>query len=412
MPIISPAKSVEQQFFTAAHYLGLTPQMQQLLLTPDRELFIKIPLQRDTGEICIFNGYRVQHDNARGPYKGGIRYHKSVDQDEIRALAWLMTWKTALLNIPFGGAKGGIHVDPKSLSIRELEQLSRIFIRRLAKIIGPDEDIPAPDMGTNAQIMGWYMDEYSQHNGHTPAIVTGKPLELGGSLGRVEATGLGLTFIMKAFAHDHGIDLTQSTVVIQGFGNVGSYTAAFLHTLGAKIIAVSDYNGGIYDPQGLDIPALIQYVQTNHSLNTCYQGKKITNYELLQLNCDFLIPAAIEGVIDAPIASHVMCKYIIEGANNPTTTEGDTILARRNIIVIPDILANAGGVTVSYFEWVQNIQYLPWKLSAIYESLEQYMIKAYEATAALAKEKNVSLRTAALMIGIDRVARARQLRGI
>ncbi len=410
MHIYNPLQSLEKQFYTAAEHLGLHEDFQQLLRMPNREIFIKVPLILDNGRTIICSAYRIQHNNDRGPYKGGIRYSHLVDRAEVSALAFLMTWKTALVDVPFGGAKGGIQIDPSQLSPGELNRLSRNFIRRLAPFIGPYEDIPAPDMGTTAEIMGWYMDEDSKQMGYSPAVVTGKPLELSGSVGRTEATGLGLALILRAFAAEHTIDITTARIVIQGFGNVGSHAAHFLYKEGARIIAVSDQQTGLYDTDGLHIPELINYARAHGTIKGFQQGKAITNQELLKLSCDFLIPAAVEGVINEETTPHLACKYIIEGANNPTTVEADKMLAQKNIIVVPDILANAGGVTVSYFEWAQNLSQVRWELATVYEKLSNYMTNAYEATSAMTKEKKVSLRTAALMIGIDRVARAHMLR--
>ena len=331
--------------------------------------------------------------------------------DEVKALASLMTWKTSLVDIPYGGGKGGITVDPRNLTIRELERLSRTFIRRISSVIGVNIDIPAPDINTNAQIMAWYMDEYSQTHGYTPAIVTGKPIELGGSLGREAATGRGVSIIVRETAKEFDIDLSSSTAVIQGFGNVGSFAGKFLHEFGCKIIAVSDVTGGLYDSDGLNIPALLDYVSENRVIEGFPQGKHISNKELLTQSCDFLIPAALGGVIHKLNADSLNCKFVIEAANGPTTPPGDEILWNKDVRVIPDILTNAGGVTVSYFEWVQNLQQFKWDEESVNEKLENKMVTAYKEVSSLRKEKNVSFRTAAFMVSIDRVARSVEMRG-
>jgi glutamate dehydrogenase (NAD(P)+) len=371
---VNPFKSVKHQFDIAACELKLSVGLRRSLLMPDREVIVEVPIHSDSGKLMVFTGYRVQHNNARGPFKGGIRYHPQVDIDDIRALASLMTWKTALVDIPYGGGKGGISVDVSLLSTRELERLSRKFIQRIDRVIGVNEDIPAPDVCTNAQVMAWFMDEYSQTHGYTPAIVTGKPIELGGSYGRTEATGLGVSIIIEEFAREKGIDLGKSTAVIQGFGNVGSYAAKFLHEMGVKVVAVSDVTGGLYNPEGLDIPSLFDYAEKRGTIKRFTNGKKITNEKLLALPCDFLIPAALGGVIHKYNCEGLQCKYVIEAANGPTTPNADLILWEKGIMVVPDILVNAGGVTVSYFEWVQNLQNFRWDLETIYEKLRNIMV--------------------------------------
>lgn len=404
-------KACCDQFDRAAEQLGLNENLQVSLKLPDREIAVEVPLIKDDGSLEIFQGYRIQHNNARGPFKGGIRYHQDVDLDEVKALASLMTWKTSLVDIPYGGGKGGITVDPRNLTNRELERLSRTFIRRISSVIGVNVDIPAPDVNTNAQIMAWYMDEYSQTHGYTPAIVTGKPIDLGGSLGREAATGRGVSIIIRETAKEFDIDLSSSTAVIQGFGNVGSFAGKFLHEFGCKIIAVSDVTGGLYDSDGLNIPALLDYVSENHVIEGFPQGKPISNEELLTQSCDFLIPAALGGVIHKLNADSLNCKYVIEAANGPTTPPADEILWSKDVRVIPDILTNAGGVTVSYFEWVQNLQQFKWDEESVNEKLENKMVTAYKEVSSLRKEKNVSFRTAAFMVSIDRVARSVEMRG-
>lgn len=404
-------KAVCDQFERAAELLGLSSQLQSSLMMPDRELAVEVPIVKDNGELQIFQGYRIQHNNARGPFKGGIRYHPHVDLDEVRALAALMTWKTSLIDIPYGGGKGGITVDPASLSTRELERMSRAFFRRISPIIGVNLDIPAPDVNTNAQIMAWFMDEYSSMHGYSPGIVTGKPLELGGSLGREAATGRGVAIIVRETAREFGVAPDVSTVVIQGFGNVGTFTAKFLHEMGYRVIAVSDVTGGLHDPAGLDISALLQYVKLNRVIRGFEQGVAVTNEEMLTLPCDFLIPAALGGVIHKMNADRLRCRFVIEAANGPATPPGCDILIQNGIPVLPDILTNAGGVTVSYFEWVQNLQQFRWEESVVNEKLEQKMVAAFSEVSALAREKKIPHRTAAFMLAIDRVARAVSLRG-
>jgi len=404
-------KACCDQFERAADKLGLEENFSNSLMMPDRELAVEVPLNRDDGSLAVFKGYRIQHNNARGPFKGGIRYHQEVDLDEVRALAALMTYKTAVVDIPYGGGKGGITIDPRDYSERELEQLSRRFFRRISPIIGVNKDIPAPDVNTNAQIMAWFMDEYSQNHGYSPGIVTGKPIDLGGSLGREAATGRGVYFTIREAAAEFEVDLSEATAVIQGFGNVGSFAAKFLHEAGCKVIAVSDVTGGLHEPNGLDISSLTDYVKENRVIEGSGQGEKLSNEELLTIQCDFLVPAALGGVIHKMNADNLNCRFVIEAANGPTTPPGDEILFDKSIPVIPDILTNAGGVTVSYFEWVQNLQQFRWEEDDVNAKLEKKMVSAYSEVSALRKEKKVSFRTAAFMVAIDRVARSVKLRG-
>ena len=405
-------KACCDQFERAADKLGLEENFSNSLMMPDRELAVEVPLNRDDGSLAVFKGYRIQHNNARGPFKGGIRYHQEVDLDEVRALAALMTYKTAVVDIPYGGGKGGITIDPRNYSERELEQLSRRFFRRISPIIGVNKDIPAPDVNTTAQIMAWFMDEYSQNHGYSPGIVTGKPIDLGGSLGREAATGRGVYFTIREAAAEFEVDLSEATAVIQGFGNVGSFAAKFLHEAGCKVIAVSDVSGGLHEPNGLDISSLTDYVKENQVIEGSGQGKKLSNEELLTIQCDFLVPAALGGVIHKMNADNLNCRFVIEAANGPTTPPGDEILFDKSIPVIPDILTNAGGVTVSYFEWVQNLQQFRWEEDEVNSKLEKKMVSAYSEVSALRKEKQVSFRTAAFMVAIDRVARSVKLRGL
>ena len=404
-------KACCDQFERAADKLGLEENFSNSLMMPDRELAVEVPLNRDDGSLAVFKGYRIQHNNARGPFKGGIRYHQEVDLDEVRALAALMTYKTAVVDIPYGGGKGGITIDPRDYSERELEQLSRRFFRRISPIIGVNKDIPAPDVNTTAQIMAWFMDEYSQNHGYSPGIVTGKPIDLGGSLGREAATGRGVYFTIREAAAEFEVDLSEATAVIQGFGNVGSFAAKFLHEAGCKVIAVSDVTGGLHEPNGLDISSLTDYVKENRVIEGSGQGKKLSNEELLTIQCDFLVPAALGGVIHKMNADNLNCRFVIEAANGPTTPPGDEILFDKSIPVIPDILTNAGGVTVSYFEWVQNLQQFRWEEDDVNAKLEKKMVSAYSEVSTLRKEKKVSFRTAAFMVAIDRVARSVKLRG-
>ena len=409
---VNNKKASDDQFNQAADLIGLDEEVRLSLIAPDRELMVEVPLRKDDGSIQSFRGYRVQHNNSRGPFKGGIRFHEEVDLDEVRALAALMTWKTALVDIPYGGGKGGITVNPNNLSVLELERLSRRFFRSIDPIIGLNRDIPAPDVNTNAQIMAWFMDEYGMMNGHTPGIVTGKPIELGGSLGREAATGRGTAIITRESSNFFNLDLSKSNVVIQGFGNVGSYTAKFLDEMGSKIIAVSDVNGGLYEPDGFDVPSLIEFNSKNRTIKGCGQGSAISNEKLIGLECDFLIPAALGGVIHKMNVDELNCKVVVEAANGPVTPTADKKLFEKNIHVVPDILTNAGGVTVSYFEWVQNLQQLQWDESEVNEKLEKKMVSAFEEVSILMEQRKTSMRMAAFAVAIDRVAQAYALRGI
>ena len=394
----------------AVKELGLKSNIAKALEIPDRELTVEVPFRRDNGEVESVIGFRVQHNNTRGPFKGGIRYHEHVDIDEVRSLATLMTWKTSLLDIPYGGGKGGIGVDPRKYSKTELERMSRRFFRAIDPIIGVNVDIPAPDVNTNAQVMSWFMDEYSQLHGYSPAIVTGKPLELGGSAGREAATGKGTAVITRETARNWNIDLKNSKVVIQGFGNVGSYAAKFLHEYGCKIIAVSDVTGGLYDPDGLDIDSLFEYNYANKTIDGFDQGKKITNDELLALECDFLIPAALGSAINEKNVDSLNCKVIVEAANGPVTGSAANKLWNKKIAIIPDILTNAGGVTVSYFEWVQNLQQFKWTEDDVNQKLEDKMVNAFNEVYEVKKSKQVPMRIASFMVAIDRVHVAYNLR--
>ena len=409
---MSHYETTVRYFDRAAALMGLSRNMQALLLTPERELKVQVALERDNGEIATYVGYRVQHDSARGPMKGGLRFHQEVDADEVKALATLMTWKTAVVNIPYGGAKGGIAIDTHELSQGELERITRKFVDATHDIIGPDSDIPAPDMGTNAQVMAWFMNQYQKYHGFSPACVTGKPLELHGSEGREEATGRGVATLTAAFLQRMKENVEGATIALQGFGNVGTYTAQFLHAKGAKIVAVSDQFGGVANREGIDVPALLQFCRERETVKGFPGGTPITNDELLTSAVDVLIPAALGGVLTENNAREVRAKYIVEAANNPTATEADEIFEQRKLPVLPDILANAGGVTASYFEWVQNRQHFRWDLARVRTELDRILLESFEKVWKIAEDKKVSLRTAAYLLGIGRVGRATVLAGI
>jgi len=409
---MSHYETTVRYFDRAAALMGLSKNMQTLLLTPEREIKVQVALERDNGEIATFIGYRVQHDSARGPMKGGLRFHQEVDADEVRALATLMTWKTAVVNIPYGGAKGGIAIDTHELSQGELERITRRFVDATHDILGPDSDIPAPDMGTNAQVMAWFMSQYQKYHGFNPACVTGKPLELHGSEGREEATGRGVAILTAALLQRLKQSTEGATIALQGFGNVGTYAAQFLHAKGAKIVAVSDQYGGVANRDGLDVPALLQFAREHESVKAFPGGDAITNEELLTSAVDVLIPAALGGVFTRDNARHVRARYIVEAANNPTAMEADEIFEQRKLVVLPDILANAGGVTASYFEWVQNRQHFRWDLARVRTELDRILIESFEKVWKIAEDKKVSLRTASYLLGIGRVGRATVLAGI
>jgi glutamate dehydrogenase (NAD(P)+) len=409
---MNAVEAARKYFSQAADHIGLSQNMRKLLLTPKREAKVQIAMEMDNGEIGTYIGYRVQHDDARGPMKGGLRFHPEVDADEVVTLAQLMTWKTAVVNIPYGGAKGGIAVDPATLSRSELERITRRFIDNIHDMIGPDKDIPAPDMGTNAQVMAWAVNQYEKFHGFSPACITGKPLELHGSEGREEATGRGVVMVTDAVLKKLHKTLAGSTVALQGFGNVGSFAARILHEAGAKVVGITDVAGGVWNPEGLDIAALQRWSAEHKGVHGFPGSDPITNEALLRADVDLLIPAALGGVITEEVARDVHAKVIIEAANNPTRAEADEIFHNRNVVVVPDILANAGGVTVSYFEWVQNRQHFNWDLARVRKELERVMVDSFERVWNLAQEKHVPLRTAAYIIGIGRVGRATVLGGI
>ncbi|WP_437230756.1 Glu/Leu/Phe/Val family dehydrogenase [Planctomicrobium sp. SH661] len=405
-------QTAERYFSQAADVMGLSQNMRTLLSTPLREVKVQIALEMDDGQIATFIGFRIQHDAARGPMKGGLRYHPEVDEDEVLALASLMTWKTAVVNIPYGGAKGGIAIDPSKVSQREIERITRKFIDQIHDVIGPDKDIPAPDMGTNAQTMAWIMNQYEKYHGFNPACVTGKPVELHGADGREEATGRGVAVITQATLERSNRSIAGATIAIQGFGNVGSYAARILHEMGAKIIAVSDQHGGIYNADGIDIPELLTHAAQTGAVKEFSGAQNISNEELLAADVDVLIPAALGGVLTGENANDVRARFIIEAANNPTAPEADAIFEKKQILVVPDILANAGGVTVSYFEWVQNRQHFKWELAEVRKRLERIMVESFDRVWKIGTEKKIPLRTAAYVLGIGRVGRATVLAGI
>ncbi len=405
-------ESANYYFDVAAQRLELPDDMQTLLKTPFREVRVEVPVRMDDGTIETFLGWRIQHNRARGPMKGGLRYHPDVDVEVIRALAALMTWKTALIDAPFGGAKGGIACNPKLMSSGEIERMTRVFIEQIDCVIGPYEDIPAPDVNTNPQIMAWIMDAYSRKHGHTPGVVTGKPLEVGGILGREFATGRGVGFAILEATKGLGLELHKCSVVLQGFGNVGSSTARFLSDHGCRIIALSDLSGGVYNPKGLDIEEAFKYSRDHHRLRGWPEAEQITNEELFEIECDILVPAALESVINRHNCGKIKTKIIAEAANNPTTPEADRCLHENGVAIIPDILANSGGVCVSYFEWVHNIQRFAWTETQALQELQKRMKEAYHATSQRSQREGVSQREAAFMIAIERVAAATNLRGV
>lgn len=405
-------ETAERYFTQAAEVMGLSHNMRALLSTPLREVKVQIALEMDDGQIATYIGFRIQHDSSRGPMKGGLRYHPEVDQDEVLALASLMTWKTAVVNIPYGGAKGGIAIDPSKVSHREIERITRKFVDQIHEVIGPDKDIPAPDMGTNAQTMAWIMNQYEKYHGFNPACVTGKPVELHGVEGREEATGRGVAMITQTALERIKRSINGATIAIQGFGNVGSYAARFLHEAGAKIVAISDQFGGIQNDDGLDISALLLHAAETGAVKDFPGAKNISNAQLLAAHVDVLIPAALGGVLTKENANDVRARVIIEAANNPTTPEADAIFEKHEILVVPDILSNAGGVTVSYFEWVQNRQHFKWELSEVRKRLERIMIDSFDRVWKIGTEKKIPLRTAAYVLGIGRVGRATVLAGI
>jgi glutamate dehydrogenase (NAD(P)+) len=402
------------QFDRAAEAMNLDQNLRERLKLPQRSLVVNLPVRMDDGRVEVFTGYRVQHDSSRGPSKGGIRYHPDVNLGEVAALAMWMTWKCALADLPYGGAKGGVKVSPKLLSRGELQRLTRRYAAEIFPLIGPEKDVPAPDVGTDAQVMAWIMDTYSQQVGYAvPGVVTGKPLSIGGSLGREEATGRGVVYITLEALRHLKIDIRNSTVAIQGFGNVGSHTALIMQECGARVIAVSDVTGGLYNPAGLKVAELLRRYKTGReALRDTKLGDAITNEELLQLDCTVLVPAALSEQITKRNAAHLRCRVLAEGANGPTTLEADQILEDKGVFILPDILANSGGVIVSYFEWVQDVQRFFWKAKDIQERLQDIQNTAFHRTLQFATTQKTSMRMAALMSGIDKVAQAHLHRGL
>ncbi|KAH0676509.1 hypothetical protein AABB24_009845 [Solanum stoloniferum] len=403
--------ATNRNFRQAARILGLDSKLERSLLIPFREIKVECTIPKDDGTLVSYVGFRVQHDNARGPMKGGIRYHPEVDLDEVNALAQLMTWKTAVADIPYGGAKGGIGCVPKELSLSELERLTRVFTQKIHDLIGINTDVPAPDMGTNAQTMAWILDEYSKFHGHSPAVVTGKPVDLGGSLGRESATGRGVVYAAEALLNEQGKQIKDLTFAIQGFGNVGSWVAKLIHEIGGKVVAVSDITGAVKNQNGLDIPALLSHKEATGKLNDFGGGDVMSTDELLTHDCDVLIPCALGGVLNRENADHVKAKFIVEAANHPTDPDADEILSKKGVLILPDIYANAGGVTVSYFEWVQNIQGFMWEEEKVNRELKKYMTKAFGNLKSMCQTHSCNLRMGAFTLGVNRVARATQLRG-
>ncbi|ACZ41722.1 Glu/Leu/Phe/Val dehydrogenase [Thermobaculum terrenum ATCC BAA-798] len=409
----NPYEIACRQFDIAADKLGLEEDLRRVLRSTKRELTVHFPVKMDNGEVKVFTGYRVHHNVARGPAKGGIRYHPDVTLDEVRALAMWMTWKCAVVRLPYGGAKGGVICDPKQMSQKELEGLTRRFTTEISILIGPDSDIPAPDVNTNSQTMAWIMDTYSMHHGYSiPSVVTGKPVNIGGSEGRSEATGRGVVYVLEAAAKELHMDLSKAKVAVQGFGNAGSVASSILHNHGARVVAVSDSRGGIYNPSGLNPNEVLEHKMVTGSVVGFRDAETITNDELLTLPCDVLIPAALENQITERNADQIRARVIVEAANGPTTPDADEILFDKGVLVIPDILANAGGVTVSYFEWVQDKQAFFWSEREINQRLKAILTSSFSEVYQLSNNQKTSMRTAAYMIAVDRVAKATKLRGI
>ncbi|MFH1438265.1 MAG: Glu/Leu/Phe/Val dehydrogenase [Pseudomonadota bacterium] len=402
-----------QQFDMAADRLGLEVGIRQILRSPKRQLIVSIPVRMDNGTHRVFEGYRVQHNLAKGPGKGGIRYHWNVTLDEVKALASWMTWKCAVVNIPFGGAKGGVVCNPKKMSQGELERLTRRFTCEIATIIGPEKDIPAPDVYTNAQTMAWIMDTYSMQQGHTVlGVVTGKPIAVGGSRGRNEATARGCVFTIREACKHLGMDQAKATVAVQGYGNAGSIAARLLQEIGCRIIAVSDSKGAVHNPEGMEPDEVLKHKLETGSVVGFKDAESISNDQLLEIECDILVPAALENTITAKNAPAIKAKIVAEAANGPTTPEADAILFEKNVFVIPDILANAGGVTVSYFEWIQGLQHFFWDEERVNRELEKIMVCSFAEVLAMSKKEKVNMRVAAYMLAVDRVAEATRVRGI
>lgn len=409
---MTSADAAHHYFKKAARIMDVGERIERLLITPLRDVKVQVSIELDNGEIRTFAGYRCQHDNSRGPMKGGLRYHPQVDADEVQGLASLMTWKTAVVNLPYGGAKGGISVDPSLLSLKEMERLTRKFVDQIHDVIGPTRDIPGPDMNTNPQVMAWIMDQYSKYHGHSPAVVTGKPVELYGSRGRDSATARGLLAVCRQILQDVGLPMKGMRFAVQGFGNVGSHVARLFHDAGAQLVAVSDAFGGVRNERGLDAPALFEHVKRHGSVKDFGGGTTCRSEDILVTDCDVLVPAAVGGVIDRHVAKEVRARIVLEGANAPCTPDADDVFEERGVLVVPDILANAGGVTVSYFEWVQNLQHVTWDEERVNGELERVMAEAYEKVGQISRSRKLPLRTSAYVLAIGRVGKATVLRGI
>lgn len=409
----NPFEAMMQRFDRAAELLDLDPGIYQILRNPEKQVITSIPVTLDSGEIEVYTGIRVLYNTSRGPAKGGIRFDPGVTLDEVTALAAWMTWKCAVVDVPFGGAKGGVIVDPSRLSQGEIERLTRRYTSSILEVLGPDSDVPAPDMGTSEQVMAWIMDTYSMHKRHTVnAVVTGKPIALGGSLGRREATGRGVTMVVKEALRELGMPLSGTKVAVQGFGKVGGVAASLLEQEGLTVVAIGDKSGGIYNPNGIYVSEALKWVSENQFLEGFPHGEPITNEELLELEVDVLVPAALENVITRRNAPNIRAKIIAEGANGPTTAPADEILEDKGIFVIPDILANAGGVTVSYFEWVQNREGYFWSEDVVNQRLQEVMVRSFHNVLDYARQHNVNMRTAAYMLAIDRVSSVHRMRGV
>jgi glutamate dehydrogenase (NAD(P)+) len=409
----NPFEAMMQRFDHAAQLLSLDPGLYKVLRNPEKQIIVSIPVVRDNGEVEVYTGYRVLYNTSRGPAKGGIRFDLNVTLEEVKALAAWMTWKCAVVNIPFGGAKGGVVCDPSMMSMAELERVTRRYTSGIIETLGPDSDVPAPDVNTNERVMAWIMDTYSMHKRHTvTAVVTGKPVEMGGSLGRREATGRGCMFVTREALAKIGLPMQQARVAVQGFGNVGSLAADFLAKEGATIVAVSDKSGGLVNPKGLDVPDLLAWAREHRHLAGYPRAEKISNEELLTMDCDVLLPAALENVITSKNARKIKAKVICEGANGPTTAGADKILEEKGVFVIPDILANAGGVTVSYFEWVQDRGGYFWDEETVNKRLEAIVTRSFREVVGLSERHKVNTRIAAYMLAIDRVATMHRLRGM
>jgi glutamate dehydrogenase (NAD(P)+) len=409
----NPFEAMMHRFDDAARRLNLEPGLYKVLRSPEKQIIVSVPVLRDNGDIDVYTGIRVLHNTSRGPAKGGIRFDLAVTLDEVKALAAWMTWKCAVVNLPFGGGKGGVICDPTTMSAGELERLTRRYTASIIATLGPDSDVPAPDVNTNERVMAWIMDTYSMHKGHTvTAVVTGKPVEMGGSLGRRDATGRGCLVVTRQALERLGIPVRGAKVVVQGFGNVGSTAARLMAADGMTVVAVSDKSGGIHNPKGLDIPKVIEWIKQHHFVEGYPGAEKVTNEELLALKCDVLVPAALENVITSKNAASIKARIICEGANGPTTAKADAILDKKGIFVIPDILANAGGVTVSYFEWVQDRGGYFWDEDVVNERLEKIMSKAFDEVVAMAEKHQVSNRIASYMLAIERVAAMHRMRGL